>query len=157
MLLRISLSVGSSTAAQVILHLAVAALPQAQFNPAGGRGSPADRRCPFLEFGNGIALEPAGLGGPGQPLLNHHTVTQLLQLLLIRQSLHLRPVAPPVSEQRIGQLMLQAPVTGRRSSPSLSASRRPAAYTSGTSIQPGIPNGCGFSGELAEHAVRLVQ
>jgi len=93
-------------------YLAVASLAQRDLDPAvGDRFARADRRIPRPE---GRRLDPARPGRTRGPVAQRQAVAQLLQGLVIRHALKLRPVGFPGGAARIAEARLQGAVVGQQ-------------------------------------------
>jgi len=93
-------------------YLAVAPLAQRDLDPAvGDRFARADRRIPRPE---GRRLDPPRPGRASAPVAQRQAVAQLLQGLVIRHALKLRPVGFPGGAARIAEARLQGAVVGQQ-------------------------------------------
>ncbi len=141
-------------------HLTVAPFLQAQFEPSGGDGAPfTDRRHPIRPLLNLFAAEMLSPSRQGLAPLHHHAITQLLQLLLRHCALHLHPIGAPVAEAGIGEALLEPPFSGEQQQSLAIRIKAPGGIDPGYGhqISQAAPTAARFRGELAEHAVGLVQ
>ena len=112
-----------------------------------GRGGPSARR------------KNPRLGWPRSLPLNNHTIPQRFELFRVGQPFHLHPVTPPMTEARIGELLLQKPLIGEKKQ-TFTVCVEPASCVDLRNLHEigqASPAAALFRSELAQHSIGLVQ
>jgi hypothetical protein len=137
-------------------HLAIATLPQRQFQPGGGDGAAkADGGIPWRQ--GGFLSQDFDLGRARFSPLDDQPLLQLLQGLGGGDPFHLNPVGALMAELGIDQAGIEATIIGQQEQPFAVAIQSPHRINFGHRNKRLEGRPSRLVGELGEHAIRLVE
>ena len=141
-------------------NLAVASFTQAESQPScGDAETGTDRWIALRQRLPVFSGQKLHLGWSCAPPLDHHPISEGIQLRSLRDALNLHPVGAPVAEARVRQALLQATI-GSEQQQSLAVGIKPTCCIDIRNVHPvgqTSPAAAVFRCELAQNPVGLVK